>query len=206
MPRIVLLSDTHGLHRSLKVPDGDILIHAGDMSSNGKRSGIEDFADWMKSLPHRHKLCVAGNRDFYFQNSPEDASHLLTDAGIHYLCDTAVTVEDLKVYGSPWNPWFHDWAFNLPRGDALARIWAKIPEDTDILVTHTPPFGILDTALSVHLGCEALAERILQLPKLKLHAFGHIHEGYGTTSRGTTLFVNASFCDRQNPPLLVTIS
>jgi Icc-related predicted phosphoesterase len=118
-----------------------------------------------------------------------------------YLQDEPVEIEGLKFYGSPWQPWFLDWAFNLERGESLRKVWARIPEDTDVLVTHGPPHGILDrTTRGEPVGCEDLRARVEEL-RTPLHLFGHIHEGYGTERRGQTLFVNASSCTVSYRPL-----
>ena len=119
-------------------------------------------------------------------------------------------LEGIKVWGSPWQPEFCNWAFNLPRGYALARVWNQIPDDVQILITHTPPQGILDSQNEEGLtGCADLTARVEQLSNLKLHVFGHIHEGYGMRQLGHTLFVNACACDHQyrpvNPPIVVDL-
>ncbi len=190
MPRIVCVSDTHSFHRKTVVPDGDILIHAGDITLHGELEAVEDFDRWLGTLPHRHKVVIAGNHDFCFQEKPERARPLLTNAV--YLEDSAVTVEGLKVYGSPWQPEFGGWAFNLPRGPELAAVWGKIPDDTDVLVTHGPPAGFLDrTNRGVHAGCADLLARVFQV-RPRLHVFGHIHEAAGVMEVGGITFVNAS--------------
>ena len=111
-----------------------------------------------------------------------------------YLSDSGRTIDGVRVWGSPWQPWFYDWAFNLPRGAALAAKWALIPDGTDVLVTHGPPLGVLDTTLRGEpVGCAALRGRVAQL-RPRLHLFGHIHEAYGVVDHDGTLFVNASNC------------
>ena len=124
--------------------------------------------------------------------------------GVTYLRDSAVTIEGIKLWGSPWQPWFFDWAFNLQRGPEIARKWDLIPDDTQVLVTHGPPQGVLDETSRKppqSVGCEALSERIAALPLLKLHVFGHIHEAYGTRVRDGCTFVNASICDVRYSPV-----
>ncbi len=148
---------------------------------------------------------MAGNHDFLFQREPERARALLGE--VVYLQDAGASVGGLRVWGSPWQPWFHDWAFNLPRGIALAERWALVPDALDVLVTHGPPHGILDrTAQGERVGCEEL-ERALGRIRPRLHLFGHIHEAYGAERRGATLFVNACQCDLryrpENPPVVV---
>jgi predicted phosphodiesterase len=140
--RIVCLSDTHGTHERLTVPEGDLLVHAGDFTNLGRPAEIERFDRWLGTLPHPHKLVIAGNHDFLFERKPEKARALLTNA--RYLQDEACEVNGLRLWGSPWQPWFHDWAFNLARGPELAAKWALVPERIDVLVTHGPPAAILD--------------------------------------------------------------
>jgi predicted phosphodiesterase len=209
MPRLVLLSDTHGLHDTLQVPDGDVLVHAGDLSGTGKPREIEAFARFIGRQTHAHKIVIAGNHDFLFEREPERAEALLRDHAT-YLRDSEITAAGLRFWGSPWQPWFHDWAFNLSRGAALAEKWALVPDGIDVLVTHGPPFGILDRVAygGQSVGCEAL---LAALPRIapKLHVFGHIHEAYGVVHRGGTLYVNASTCDLRyvpvNPPVVVDV-
>jgi len=192
--RIVCISDTHSRDRQIQLPEGDLLLHAGDLTSRGQLAELAVVADWLRGLPHAHKVVIAGNHDFCLQRTPSQARELLT--GMHYLEDEALEIEGLRIYGSPWQPWFFDWAFNLRRGPALAECWAKIPENTQILLTHGPPAGILDqTDRSLRAGCEDLTARLDQLNDLRLHVFGHIHEAYGKhrDAQGR-LFLNASIC------------
>jgi Icc-related predicted phosphoesterase len=198
--RIVCISDTHNLHNQLEVPDGDILIHAGDISAIGEREDIINFNLWLGQLPHKYKIVIAGNHDFYFENEPIEAKELLSNA--IYLNDSGVEIEGLKratfrIWGSPISPEFHDWAFNRKRGQEIRNHWEKIPENTDILITHCPPFGILDkTNDGKNEGCKDLLEIVSQI-KPRLHIFGHIHEAYGQTKNGETFFINASIVGLQ---------
>ena len=200
---MVLLADTHGVHRDLAVPPGDVLIHAGDVTRRGTLDEVEDFDDFLGSLPHRHKIVIAGNHDFCFQRRPAEARARLTRAT--YLEDEATSVEGLKVYGSPWQPWFYDWAFNLRRGAEIAAKWALIPDDTRVLVTHGPPFGIGDlTGRNDHAGCADLLARVREVEPA-LHVFGHIHEGTGVYREGATTFVNASTSEGETPPIVIEL-
>jgi len=208
--RIVALSDTHGYHRKVNIPDGDVLIHAGDITTNGQLTIMDDFAQWMKQFPHK-KIVIFGNHDRYEeQNSIRDlAIQYLLDAGITYLQDNDITINDAKFYGAPWSPRFYDWSFNVDRGDAIAKKWALIPDDTAVLITHSPVHKILDEAPRGHwfgedifenAGCEELAKRITQLKQLKVHLSGHIHEGSGVKVINNIVFANCSICDgRYNP-------
>lgn len=204
--RIVCISDTHGQHGQLRIPEGDLLVCTGDFTRRGRRAEVTDFNDWLGSLPHRHKVIVAGNHDFLFEQMP-DARSLLSCA--IYLQDEACSLHGLRIYGSPWQPRFFDWAFNADRGAPLRQIWAQIPSGTDVLLTHGPPHGILDTTVrGQSVGCEELTLAI-QRVRPKLHVFGHIHESYGQLVRDGTHYVNASSCNLQylpiHPPIVVDL-
>jgi Icc-related predicted phosphoesterase len=198
--RLVLLSDTHGLHDRVAVPDGDVLVHAGDFTRRGRPEEVEGFARFLARLPHTHKVVVAGNHDFLFQREPERARELLGD--VTYLEDSGAEVAGLAFWGSPWQPWFHDWAFNLRRGPELAAVWARIPAGTDVLVTHGPPRGTLDRVArgGERVGCAELAAALRRV-RPRLHVFGHIHEAYGHAREGDTLLVNACTCDLGYAPV-----
>jgi Icc-related predicted phosphoesterase len=215
MPRIVCLSDTHNCNEQIAVPDGDILIHSGDATITGTLPEIKLFNEWFAELPHRYKIFVAGNHDWLFEQDREAAESLL-DAGILYLQDSAVEIERLKFYGSPWQPRFFDWAFNLNRGPEIAEKWRSVPDDIDVLITHGPPNGILDGVMTKwgteNAGCEELKRRVAEIGsfgRLKLHVFGHIHSGYGVREEAGIRFVNASTCDEQyrptQPPIVTDI-
>lgn len=189
--KIVAISDTHNLHWKMKIPEADILVHAGDISMEGKLADVRDFNEFLGQLPHRHKIVICGNHDFCFERDSR-ARELITNAV--YLQDEAIEVEGVKFYGSPWQPWFFDWAFNLPRGKALADKWAMIPPDTDVLITHGPPLGVGDlTMQGDRAGCADLLARVQEI-KPRFHVFGHIHEGYGVTKDEHTTYVNACSC------------
>lgn len=215
MPRIVCISDTHNCNERIEVPDGEILIHAGDATTVGTQEQIRRFSDWFASLPHPHKVFVAGNHDWLFEKDNDRARSLL-DPAIVYLQDSAIEIDGLKIYGSPWQPRFFDWAFNLNRGQEMAEKWAMIPDDIDILITHGPPYGILDlvprSGWDENTGCEELrkwVEKITKVGRLKLHVFGHIHCGYGVHDDFGVKFVNASTCDEQydptQPPIVIDL-
>ncbi|MGH9368132.1 MAG: metallophosphatase domain-containing protein [Thermoanaerobaculia bacterium] len=201
MVRVVCLSDTHNCQGRFEVPEGDLLVHAGDLTGRGTVPEVAAASRWLASLPHPHKIVVAGNHDFLFEREAPLARSLVT--GAVYLEDSGVGAAGLSIWGSPWQPWFYDWAFNLPRGPALREKWARIPEGLDILVTHGPPAGILDvTAAGEAAGCEELADRLASMRRPpRLHVFGHIHEGYGVVRAPRTTFVNASVCDVAYRPI-----
>jgi len=196
--RLVAISDTHGLHRHLTIPDGDILVHAGDITGYGQVEQVADFNEWLGTLPHRHKIVIAGNHDFCFETQPVETAALLTNC--IYLFDEAITLDGLYFYGTPWQPWFFDWAFNLRRGSEIRAKWELIPPETDVLITHGPPLGYGDlTSRGEYVGCADLLESVRQ-KRPKLHIFGHIHEGYGMTHNQHTTFINASSCTLQYQP------
>ena len=212
--KIVCLSDTHNCNENIEVPDGDILLHAGDATVRGTIFEINQSANWFTSLPHKHKIFVAGNHDWLFENDNALARMLISQ--VSYLQDSFIEIEGLKIYGSPWQPRFYDWAFNLNRGAELAEKWKQIPLNTDILITHGPPNGILDEVPRKYsienTGCEELRKRVETLAEfgnLKLHLFGHIHCGYGQMEKFGVKFVNASNCDEEynptQPPIIVEI-
>lgn len=192
--RVVAFSDTHGYHRLHPVPPGDVLVHAGDLTKYGELDEIDDFDDFLASLPHRHKLVIAGNHDWCFQRQGAEARARLRHAT--YLEDEALVIEGWRFFGSPWQPAFNDWAFNLARGEPLREKWALIPAGTDVLVTHGPPLGHGDRVAygGEHVGCEDLLRAVERLAP-RLHVFGHIHEGAGVTRNAVTTFVNAACCD-----------
>lgn len=206
MPRIVCLSDTHNHHEKIRLPDGDVLIHAGDATNRGTIDEIAAFNEWFAAQPHKVKILIAGNHDWLFETNNSYARRLLDDS-IIYLQDSSIEIENLKFYGSPWQPRFFDWAFNLTRGRELAEKWALIPADVDVLITHGPPNGILDQVPRQfwveNTGCEELIKRVEQIAafgRLKLHVFGHIHCGYGEDERFGVKFVNAANCDEEYNP------
>jgi predicted phosphohydrolase len=190
--RIVCISDTHGQHAKLGGTDGDVLIHADDfMAFDDTPREIVDFNQWLGKQPHRHKIVIAGNHDLMFERHPGAARELLGN-GI-YLENSGMELLGLKIWGSPFQPEFNNWAFNVARGAAIWRFWKMIPENTDVLVTHGPPFGVLDKAhpSTAHLGCEELANAVEEI-KPRLHVFGHIHGSHGLSLGNGTQFVNAS--------------
>lgn len=189
--RLVLLSDTHG-YDDFPVPEGDVLVHAGDLSRRGRPSEITRFAAFLSRLPHPHKVVIAGNHDRCLEKDIGLGDKIFSE--VTYLLDREAIVAGLRFYGSPWQPEFMSWAFNLPRGEALRAVWSKIPNDIDVLVTHGPPFGVLDrTYDGTWVGCEEM-RTALDRARPRLHVFGHIHEAAGVHQGRGTLSVNASTC------------
>ena len=209
--RVVAVADTHLFHDELRVPDGDVFIHAGDLCRGGGLDDLEVAARWLASLPHPTKVAIAGNHDWAFVRSPADAQRILGPEVI-YLQDSGVLLNGLRFWGSPWQPEFNDWAFNLPRGPNLREKWALIPEDIDLLVTHGPPYGIGDStgcdgggyAGPDRLGCEELRARVLDIRPM-LHLFGHIHDAGGAWSIGATTFANVTTWECERGPTVLDI-
>ncbi|MCX4241146.1 metallophosphatase domain-containing protein [Paraliomyxa miuraensis] len=196
--RLVCVADTHRYESTLNVPDGDVLIHAGDMLDYGTLEELEPVAEWLGTLPHRHKVVIAGNHDWCFARTAVPARNLLQhEAGAIYLQDDEITIDGVRFYGSPWQPEFCNWAFNLPRGEALAAMWAKIPAGVDVLVTHGPPRGYGDRVHRGLEGCDDLLEAIDRV-RPAVHVFGHIHEDGGLWQRGPTTIANVTtwMCER----------
>ena len=206
--RIVAISDTHSRHQHLQIPEGDILIHAGDATMMGTVPEISAFNHWLGALPHPVKIVCAGNHDWLFEKNPALARAMMSNA--RYLQDQLTTVSGLRIYGSPWQPRFFDWAFNLNRGEQLRAKWDLIPHDLDILITHGPPFGILDFSVSgqEHVGCEELRKAVERV-RPRLMIFGHIHHSYGVQEYEGTKFVNACTCNENyqpvNPPIVIDL-
>jgi Icc-related predicted phosphoesterase len=203
---IVAISDTHGAHEKIKVPDGDVLIHSGDFCRMGQPLEFREFVDWFASQDHPHKIFTCGNHDAPVAAFESYCRSAAKDLGIHFLLDEEVVIDGVKFYGSPWTPHFYDWHFMKNRGDELAEVWAKIPVDTDVLITHGPAYGHGDEVPGWHglrrAGWIELLKRIKQVQP-KVHFFGHIHEGYGRTvsDEMTTTFVNAAIMDGDYKPV-----
>jgi len=158
----------------------------------GDPAEVAAFGAWLDPLPFAHKIVIAGNHDFLFERDPETARGLLPPK-VHYLRDSGVTLGGLRFWGSPWQPRFLDWAFNLERGPEIAAKWALIPEGIDVLITHGPPLGTADrTVKGEDVGCADLAAAMVRV-KPRLSVFGHIHEGYGVYGDK----VNAAICDER---------
>jgi Icc-related predicted phosphoesterase len=207
--KIVCISDTH-LQHDFEVPDGDMLIHSGDATWTGKEKEVIEFSKWFGSFPHKHKIFVAGNHDWGFELDREYYTNLLPK-DVFYLQDTGRGIEGIRVWGSPWTPEFMNWAFNKKRGQSIASKWKLIPDNIDILITHGPPYGILDDAMySGPVGCKDLLNAVHRV-KPMYHIFGHVHEGYGVkySTHCRTVFVNASICNQYyvpiNKPIVIDI-
>jgi Icc-related predicted phosphoesterase len=233
--RIVSISDTHNRHKHLTskgmgniLPDGDLLIHAGDLTGQGARSEVENVIEWMiKQAPrYTHGIVfIAGNHDRSFdpkfgehaaddemeekpKQKPVWLRHILSDLelsdyGVHYLENSSMTINNINIWGSPYSPWFHGdrWAFNSHRGPEIETIWAQIPFGTNIVVTHTPISYKLDYVPrnNEYTGCEQLRNKIQQIKPL-LHFSGHIHESRGFDYDAYTYYFNSCICNLNYEP------
>ena len=208
--KLTFISDTHYQHNKLQLESGDVLLHCGDFTRRGGLDDVENFAKFIGAQDFKKKIIIAGNHDFSFEDKRrQKAEKYLSDHGIIYLNDSGVEVEGFKFWGSPVQPEFFDWAFNRKRGQELRDHWELIPEDTDILITHGPAYGILDLcADGRRVGCHDLLVTIEKI-KPKIHAFGHIHEDYGVVKKQGTIFINACNVDEhyrmKNSPIIIEI-
>ncbi|MBK9489314.1 MAG: metallophosphatase domain-containing protein [Haliscomenobacter sp.] len=206
--RFVAISDTHGKH-NFELPEGDVLLHAGDVSSRGSKTEVQRFLDWFAGLDYAYKIFIAGNHDFFFEEASTADIHTMIPPEIIYLNDSGVEIAGIHIWGSPIQPWFYDWAFNRQRGPAIQKHWDLIPANSDIIITHGPVFGIHDRTVSgLPVGCEDLLP-VIQRIKPKVHLCGHIHEAYGSRQVGETLYLNASILDVRytiaNPPIVFDV-
>lgn len=207
--RIVCVSDTHGLHRKLTIPEADILVHAGDFMVHGwSVYEIADFNDWLGSQPVRHQIVVAGNHDHLFEATPDEARAYLSNA--LYLENDGVAVEGLRFWGCPVTPVLPHMAFSVEPGAASREYWDRLPAGTDVLVTHGPPFGTLDKEATAgpHMGCRELTRALLRV-RPRLHVFGHVHASYGREDgpHGCAM-VNCAIVTGTtlNPPIVVELA
>jgi len=203
--KIVCISDTHMMHDDIELPPGDILIHAGDICDYGYEHEVILFNRWIRDLDYKHKIVIAGNHDWYFQRRKVKRDEF----DFIYLQDESIIIDDIKIYGSPWQPEFYKWAFNLPRGEQIAAKWDMIPWNTDILITHGPPLNYGDlTPCGENVGCADLLNAVNRI-KPKYHIFGHIHPAYGIYTNDDTTFINASVCNERyesvNDPVVIEI-
>lgn len=193
---ILHISDTHGMHRQLgELPSADAVIHSGDFTMTGSKREAIDFLNWFCDLPHPHKIFICGNHDECLYEANIDG----LDNNVHYLCNSGVEIDDVKFYGVP-----------MFMADCMTerqnRHYAAIPDDTDVLITHTPPYGILDFDDNIHYGSKELLQRISEVSP-RLHLFGHIHRQHGMTDNGIIRFsngaiMNEDYTNCQTPNLI----
>ncbi len=208
--KIVCISDTHNKHDRITIPECDILIHAGDATGMGTFTEVRKFAEWFEKQPAKHKIFVPGNHELDFANQYPISAFWFHDhcPSGHLLINAEIEIEGIRFYGSPITPFFLNWAWN-EFSEGLMRTWKQIPDDVDILITHGPPYGILDRSYVARgrmLGCTYLRDEIKDRVKPDVHIFGHIHDSHGTHSDGTTDYYNVSICTEEyNPDNPITI-
>ena len=200
--RILHLSDTHNQHQQLAdLPPADIIIHSGDVSMAGTGKEIVDFVDWFSALDYKYKIFIAGNHDDCLDGKKKERIQKFLPENCFYLCDSGITIENLKFWGIPF----------FFSGDDLERysqFVAQIPIDIDVLITHRPPLGILDTANSITFGCPDMLQVVMKICP-RYHLFGHIHDAYGIQKSKNTTFINAALMDEKyrlvNNPIVFDI-
>jgi len=200
-----------------QLPGGDVLIHSGDIMNSGySKYEVEDFCKWFEKQNYDKRIFIAGNHDRLFEDEPEETMEIINEYDVNYLQDNELLIGEewetqVKIWGSPWQPEFYNWAFNLPRGGQdLMRVWNQIPKDTGILITHGPPQGHLDISGPPYnngdLGCSLLRVKVDEI-KPKIHVFGHIHGSYGYKFHNGTHFFNASVLNEKygqtNKPITI---
>lgn len=187
--KILHLSDTHGCHRRLKaLPQADVVVHSGDFTMAGSEREALDFIDWFSDLPYLHKIFICGNHDGCLYDAEVDA----LDVNVHYLRNTGIEIEGVKFYGVPL---FMEDVMT----DRQSEYYSAIPEDTDVLITHAPAYGILDLD-EIHFGSQELLRRLEEI-KPTVHLFGHVHAQHGLTQAGTIISSNGSIMDKAYAPL-----
>lgn len=204
--KIQHISDTHGYHHQIEIEEGvNVICFTGDESNylNWTLNAVEfeKFLKWFAALEAEHKLFIPGNHSTFVWHNERTAKHMLEQNGITWLHKTAKMIDGIKFYGDGTSPKYGDWVYMAKR-EKMDRHWQNIPEDTNILLTHTPPKGILDLSENKShelscAGCGALRKKIMKLPELAVHFFGHIHNyknimNTGTRSVENILFSNAA--------------
>jgi len=204
--KIVCISDTHTYHEQVKRIEGDVVIHSGDVCAYGSTKEFMRFLSWFTQYPCTHKILVAGNHDWCLQkhtNLHDDCKA----SGVNFLFETSVTIDGVTFYGTPFQPFFCDWAFNVLDSQVLQALYNNIPESTDFLITHCPPYGILDECRDGSVGSSELLIALNRI-KPRFHQFGHIHDSYGKCEKDGTTYINACLCDEDydlvNDPIVVT--
>ncbi len=205
MTKLVIIADTHTFHKKVQLPKGDILIYAGDAEIRNDME-LMFFINWFQSLDYKHIIWIGGNHDFYLEEMHQRNAIPKMPYNIHYLINTGITIEGIKFWGSPFSSQFGRWAF-MGHLEDLKPIWNLIPSDTDIIITHSPPFGINDQCVNgVSVGCPALRDKLKEI-KPSYHICGHIHEAYGVYQDEHTTYINASLLNEYykmvNEPVVI---
>ena len=195
--KILHLSDTHGAHHRLhNLPEADIVVHSGDFTMTGSEAEAIDFLNWFCDLPHKYKIFICGNHDSCLYGANIDG----LDSNVFYLCNTGIEIDGVKFYGVPM--FMEDCVT-----DRQAKFYENIPSDTDVLITHSPAYGILDFDDNINYGSEELLSKLPSL-NLKAHLFGHIHAQHSILEKNGTIFSNGAIMNSDysqlNTPNLIS--
>ena len=194
--KIVVVSDTHNQHENFRGLTGDVLVHCGDMFNLFDRASndVKRMDAWFGSLDFDQILCVGGNHDLGLEAALWKTRQPFRNATV--LQDTRIALNGVVFYGAPWVPMLKSHAFYQPDHEIKKR-WSLIPEDVDVLITHSPPAKILDRSRSgARYGCGHLAAAVERV-RPRLHCFGHVHASAGILKTDHTIFVNACSVDSQ---------
>ncbi len=198
--RLTIISDTHRRHDELGTLSGDVLIHCGDMFDLFERnsSDRDDIDRWFSRQRFDVILCIGGNHDHLLAHRGHGAGQPFRHA--IYLEEQTLVHKGIAFYGTPWVPLLQGHAFYASE-DELKEKWSRIPAATDVLITHTPPAGILDrSSRGQDFGCRHLARCVTRIAP-RVHCFGHVHSSGGVREAGGTTYVNASSVDRPHNAL-----
>lgn len=202
MLKLTAISDTHEEHKKVVFDEihntSDVLVHGGDFSfRNASKEDIQEFLDWLASLPQKHKILIGGNHDFFAQDNEKLFRSMLPE-GVIYLNNEAVEIEGYKIFGSPNTPNLPTWAFSKME-KYMNQFYDKIPGDTQILITHTPPYGILDkSSWGINCGSLTLLDKVKELP-IKINIFGHVHNASGVLEENGVTYANVSVFNGEKP-------
>ena len=198
--KVTCISDTHGYHKYINIQPTELLLFAGDaMTSGYSLSELKHFLDWFSLQPAAHRVMIAGNHCRWIENNPTEFRKLIKDyPEIIYLEDEFTIINGYKIYGTPHSKIFYHWAFNRTE-EELEKLFSNIPTDVDILLSHAPQYGVLDELVDgERVGEKTLTREILKLKNLKLHVFGHIHNGFGMIKpHGKHISINAAQVDER---------
>ena len=196
--KILHLADTHNCHHRLRdLPEADVVVHSGDFCMVGSEQEAIDFLNWFCNLPYRHKIFICGNHDDCLYDANIDG----LDANVHFLSNSGIEMDGVKFYGVPM---FIEDCIT----DRQSRNYASIPDDTDVLITHSPAYGIHEFYDGINYGSEEILSRISEL-HLKAHLFGHIHAQHGVAEQNGIIFSNGSIMNADyttlNRPNVITL-
>ncbi len=206
--RITFISDTHGYHNKIMIPKCDILVVSGDLSSRGEHEVFKSFNKLIGSLKEQNiikeALVIPGNHDLTLDTNRKNYIHAVKQSifnNCNFVIHDNIEILGWKFFASAYTPEFGYWAFSFERGNEAQLKWLEASLDSDIFVTHGPPYGILDKTFygKEHVGCKDLLDKVEEVKPL-IHSFGHIHEAYGKQVIDNTLFINASSCTLQYKP------